>query len=151
MPIHARLRRSSLIRRAWFIEKLRLDEWYHYRGPSVSLANARVSLRSILFPSASPFPSLFFLFFLPLFHSSLSCSFVFQPARWVGFSFVSFLFFLRFVSCFANAARRTLSNDMFIPWEDDSIVIENKLVTDEATKRNKREFCAPFREIYSCN
>lgn len=28
MPIHARLGRSSLIRRSWFIEKLSRDEWW---------------------------------------------------------------------------------------------------------------------------
>lgn len=117
MPIHARLGRSPLIRRAWFIEKLRLDEWYHYRGPSVSLASARVSLRWILFPSLS--------------HPS----FLFSPSSPQDPFFLFFSTRARHGRFFSPrlpfstpplSAERTLSNDTFIPREDDLEIIEKK-------------------------
>ena len=105
MPIHARLGRSPLIRRAWFIEKLRLDEWYHYRGPSVSLASARVSLRWILFPSL-------FLSFFPPSSSSSSSFFFFNQTSPRSVFLPSSRFLL--------TAERTSSNDTFINREDES-------------------------------
>ena len=84
MPVHARPRRSSLIRRAWFIEKLRLDEWYPTTAVRLFLWRAAREFhyaRSCS-PCTRPFssflliflsPSTLRMFFFPLlFSSSLS-------------------------------------------------------------------------------
>lgn len=143
MPIHARLGRSPLIRRAWFIEKLRLDEWYHYRGPSVSLASARVSLRWILFPSLP--------FFFPHFFSTsfFSFFFLFQPElATVAFSPLASPFSTPLLVSFSLPLLRGESIKQrcaFIPREDRLTIIEKKLFSPRRGKsidyacRKKRE------------
>lgn len=140
MPIHARLGRSPLIRRAWFIEKLRLDEWYHYRGPSVSLASARVSLRWILFPSLPFFFPHFFstsFFSFPFFNQSSPRS-LFLPSRP--------LFLLRFSFSLPLLRGESIKQRYaFIPREDRLTIIEKKLFSPLRGKsidyacRKKRE------------